>query len=100
MESILVCLFSHTSQLTLYFALLVLSRTAVSKDFSHQAHACQEAATEPAFAAMDPYANGQHYQVERPASSLASYQVGYVNMLDKAVGYPIGNKEWSAILRR
>jgi hypothetical protein len=40
-----------------------------------------EAAPEPAFAAMDPAVRITRHQVERPASSLASYQVGYVNKL-------------------
>ena len=48
--------------------------TAFPKDLSDQADSRQEAAAKPPVAALGPFANRQHCQIQHEASSLASYQ--------------------------
>jgi hypothetical protein len=81
-----VVLVTHKSHLLSLWQTLVLTLsfphlffTAVSKTFYHK-RTLAEAAPEPAFAQWISVRITRH-QVERPASSLASYQVGYVNKL-------------------
>jgi hypothetical protein len=60
------------------FLLFDFPHAAFTKVVPNQANTCQEAASEPAAAAVDPDENGEHHPVERQATSLAPNQAGIV----------------------